>query len=386
VSSATETRGSAAEVVFDHVTKVYPGRRQPAVDDLSLTIPPGEICVLIGPSGGGKTTALKMVNRLISITEGDILIDGRGVRGLDLTELRRGIGYVIQQIGLFPHMTVADNIATVPRLLDWDKQRITTRIGELLELVGLDPATDRKRYPAELSGGQRQRVGLARAMAADPPLMLMDEPFGAIDPITRERLQDEFLRLHREIRKTVVFVTHDIDEAVKMGDRIAILREGGKLAQFDTPEAILARPADDFVARFVGTDRGLKRLSLVTLADVDLVAAPTARDGDDAGAVRAQMAAHDLAWTVLIDDDGRPTGWLDESALSGEQVNGADAIPIGPTPSPSTTLRDALSLHLADGRRYLATVDDDGRFAGLLTVELVRKRLAEGLQPAEAAA
>jgi osmoprotectant transport system ATP-binding protein len=386
VSSATETRGSAAEVVFDHVTKVYPGRRQPAVDDLSLTIPPGEICVLIGPSGGGKTTALKMVNRLISITEGDILIDGRGVRGLDLTELRRGIGYVIQQIGLFPHMTVADNIATVPRLLDWDKQRITTRIGELLELVGLDPATDRKRYPAELSGGQRQRVGLARAMAADPPLMLMDEPFGAIDPITRERLQDEFLRLHREIRKTVVFVTHDIDEAVKMGDRIAILREGGKLGQFDTPEAILARPADDFVARFVGTDRGLKRLSLVTLADVDLVAAPTARDGDDAGAVRAQMAAHDLAWTVLIDDDGRPTGWLDESALSGEQVNGADAIPIGPTPSPSTTLRDALSLHLADGRRYLATVDDDGRFAGLLTVELVRKRLAEGLQPAEAAA
>jgi osmoprotectant transport system ATP-binding protein len=386
VSSATETRASAAEVVFDHVTKVYPGRQQPAVDDLSLTIPPGEICVLIGPSGGGKTTALKMVNRLIPITEGDILIDGRGVRGLDLTELRRGIGYVIQQIGLFPHMTVADNIATVPRLLGWDKRRISTRIGELLELVGLDPATDGKRYPAELSGGQRQRVGLARAMAADPPLMLMDEPFGAIDPITRERLQDEFLRLHREIRKTVVFVTHDIDEAVKMGDRIAILREGGKLAQFDTPEAILARPADDFVARFVGTDRGLKRLSLVTLADVDLVAAPTARDGDDAAAVRAQMAAHDLAWAVLVDDDERPTGWLDEAALSGEQVNGADAIPIGPTPSPSTTLRDALSLHLADGRRYLATVDDDGRFAGLLTVELVRQRLAAGLQPAEAAA
>jgi osmoprotectant transport system ATP-binding protein len=386
VSSATDTtRGSAAEVVFDHVTKVYPGRRQPAVDDLSITIPPGEICVLIGPSGGGKTTALKMVNRLISITEGDILIDGRGVRGLDLSELRRGIGYVIQQIGLFPHMTVADNIATVPRLLGWDKQRISARIGELLELVGLDPATDRKRYPAELSGGQRQRVGLARAMAADPPLMLMDEPFGAIDPITRERLQDEFLRLHREIRKTVIFVTHDIDEAVKMGDRVAILREGGKLAQYDTPEAILAQPADDFVARFVGADRGLKRLSLNTLADVDLVEAPIARDGDDAARVRAQMAAEDLAWAVLVDADGRPVGWLDGAALGGERVSGEDAIPIGPTPSSSTSLRDALSLHLADGRRYLATVDGDGRFAGLLTVELVRERLARRPEAAEEA-
>ncbi|MCW3066018.1 MAG: transporter related [Solirubrobacterales bacterium] len=316
-------RGTAAEVVFDHVTKVYPGRQQPAVDDLSLTIPPGEICVLIGPSGGGKTTALKMVNRLITITEGDILIDGRGVRGLDLAELRRGIGYVIQQVGLFPHMTVADNIATVPRLLGWDKARIANRVGELLELVGLDPTADRKRYPAQLSGGQRQRVGLARALAADPPLMLMDEPFGAIDPITRERLQDEFLRLQREIGKTVIFVTHDIDEAVKMGDRVAILREGGKLAQYDTPDAILARPADDFVARFVGADRGLKRLTLSRIGDLELPPAP---------------AAHDDELTARL----------------------------------TTSLRDALSIMLADGRSQLVAVDDDGNAVGLVTLDRIR--------------
>src|SRR5436190_9184741 len=213
---------AAAELVFDHVTKRYPGQTRPAVDDLSLTIPAGEICVLVGPSGGGKTTAMKMVNRLISITEGDIRIDGRSVRAMNLTDLRRGIGYVIQQIGLFPHMTVEGNVTTVPRLLGWPKARMRQRTAELLELVGLDPERDRGRYPAELSGGQRQRVGLARALAANPPLMLMDEPFGAIDPITRDRLQNEFLRLHREIRKTVIFVTHDIDEAIKMGDRIAI--------------------------------------------------------------------------------------------------------------------------------------------------------------------
>src|SRR4051812_7075921 len=262
--------GEAAELVFDEATKCYGEEGDPAVDHLSLTVPAGEICVLVGPSGGGKTTAMKLVNRLIPITEGDITIDGRSINSLDETELRRGIGYVIQQIGLFPHMTVAGNIATVPRLLGWEKARIDNRVGELLELVGLDPEGDRDRYPAQLSGGQRQRVGLARALAADPPLMLMDEPFGAIDPITRERLQDEFLRLHREIRKTVIFVTHDIDEAIKMGDRIAILEQGGRLAQYDTPDDILAAPANDFVARFVGKDRGLKRLSLATLEDLEL--------------------------------------------------------------------------------------------------------------------
>ena len=259
----------AAEIVFDHVTKRYAGRDQAALDDLTLEIPAGTFCVLVGPSGGGKTTALKMVNRLIPFDSGDIRIDGRSVRDLPVVELRRGIGYVIQQIGLFPHMTVGENIATVPRLLGWERARSRERVVELLELVGLE-AADAKRYPAQLSGGQRQRVGLARALAADPPLLLMDEPFGALDPITRFRLQTELRRLHREVGKTVIFVTHDVDEAIMMGDRIAILREGGVLAQYDTPDAILAHPADDFVAKFVGQDRALRRLALRTLADVKL--------------------------------------------------------------------------------------------------------------------
>src|SRR3989440_1047110 len=253
-SEGERSRSSAAEIVFRNVTKRYPGRRGAAVSDLSLVVPAGEICVLVGPSGGGKTTAMKMVNRLIEINEGDITIDGQSVRSLDVIELRRRIGYVIQHVGLFPHMSVAANISTVPKLLGWPKDRIRARVRELLELVGLDPAHDGERYPSQLSGGQQQRVGLARAMAADPAVMLMDEPFGALDPITRARLQDEFLRLHNELRKTVIFVTHDIDEAIKMGDRIAILREGGVLAQYDTPDAILADPVDDCVARFVGAD------------------------------------------------------------------------------------------------------------------------------------
>ena len=317
---------AAAEIVFEEATKRYPGRAEPAVDRLSLTIPAGEICVLVGPSGGGKTTAMKMVNRLISITEGDITIDGTSVRSLDLTELRRGIGYVIQHVGLFPHLSVGDNIGTVPRLLGWPKKRIRQRAEELLELVGLE-AADAKRYPAQLSGGQRQRVGLARAMAADPPLMLMDEPFAAIDPITRSRLQDEFLRLHSELRKTVIFVTHDIDEAIKMGDRIAILHDGGKLAQYDTPDRILAHPANTFVERFVGSDRGLKRLSLRRVADVDLDAPPEGFDG--------------------------------------------------PTIVAETTLRDALSRMLTDGAREVLVVDDRGEPVGMLSFERVSDLLRE---------
>jgi osmoprotectant transport system ATP-binding protein len=259
----------AAEIVFDHVTKRYAGRDAAAIDDLSLEIPAGTFCVLVGPSGGGKTTALKMVNRLIPFDSGEIRIDGRSVRDLPLTELRRGIGYVIQQVGLFPHVTVGGNIATVPGLLGWPKRKIAERTAELLDLVGLEQA-DAERYPAQLSGGQRQRVGLARALAADPPLLLMDEPFGALDPITRFRLQTELRRLQHEVGKTVIFVTHDVDEAIQMGDRIAILREGGVLAQYDSPDAILARPADDFVKKFVGEDRALRRLALRTLADVTL--------------------------------------------------------------------------------------------------------------------
>jgi osmoprotectant transport system ATP-binding protein len=261
--------GSAAAITFDHVTKRYEGRDSAAVDDLSFEIPAGEFCVLVGPSGGGKTTALKMVNRLVPFDAGDIRIDGRSVREIPVVQLRREIGYVIQQVGLFPHMTVGENIATVPRLLRWPKERIRERSAELIELVSLERAY-LDRYPAELSGGQRQRVGLARALAADPPVLLMDEPFGALDPITRVHLQSEVRRLHREVGKTIIFVTHDIDEAIQMGSRIAILREGGVLVQYDTPDEILAHPADDFVARFIGEDRALRRLALRRLSEVPL--------------------------------------------------------------------------------------------------------------------
>jgi osmoprotectant transport system ATP-binding protein len=320
-------RAAAAEIVFDHVTKRYPGREEAAVNDLSLAIPAGEICILVGPSGAGKTTAMKMVNRLIEFDEGDIRIDGKSVREYDVTELRRGIGYVIQHVGLFPHMTVADNVATVPRLLGWHRDRQRARTAELLELVGLEPEYG-KRYPAQLSGGQRQRVGLARALAADPPLMLMDEPFGALDPITRDRLQLEFLRLHEEVRKTVIFVTHDIDEAIKLGDRIAIMREGGILAQYDTPDHLLAHPADDFVARFVGADRGLKRLALRRLDEIGL-----------------------------------------------EPVDGLP--PDAPRAPGSTTLRDALSLMMAEGADPLVVVDAEDRPIGLLSVARVGRVLSE---------
>jgi osmoprotectant transport system ATP-binding protein len=302
----------AAELVFDEATKVYPGREGAAVDRLSLTVPAGEICVLVGPSGGGKTTALKLVNRLIPLTSGYIRIDGRQIGDYDLTDLRRSIGYVIQQVGLFPHMTVEANIGTVPRLLGRPRSWIKARSAELLELVGLDPSYA-KRFPAQLSGGERQRVGLARALAANPPLMLMDEPFGAIDPIVRARLQDEFLRLQREIRKTVVFVTHDVDEAIKVGDRIAILREGGRLAQYDTPQEILARPVDEFVANFVGHDRALKALALRTLGELE--SSPTTEDGlprlpadTSLREALAFLVAERRDAVLVVDPEGSPLG------------------------------------------------------------------------------
>jgi len=306
--------GTAGEIEFRHVTKLYRGRRQAAVNDLSLAIPAGEICVLVGPSGAGKTTAMKLVNRLIDVTEGEILIDGRDVTRMDQTELRRGIGYVIQQVGLFPHMSVADNVATVPRLLGWERSRVRARVRELLELVGLDPDEDGGRYPAQLSGGQRQRVGLARALAADPPVMLMDEPFGALDPITRDRLQNEFLRLHRQIRKTVIFVTHDIDEAIKMGDKIAILREGGVLAQYASPVEILTSPADDFVAQFVGADRALKRLALSNVGDLELL--DSAPDAASAPVLTPDTSLRD-ALSQILTEDGRPLPVSENGGVKG---------------------------------------------------------------------
>jgi len=298
----------AAELELRDVSKRYEGQRAAAIADLSFTVPAGEVCVLVGPSGSGKTTAMRLINRMVPLDSGEILLGGRSVLDRDPRELRREIGYVIQQIGLFPHLTVAENIATVPRLLGWAKDRTDARVEELLRTIGLDPEEMAGRYPAQLSGGQRQRVGVARALAADPPLMLMDEPFGAIDPINRAKLQDEFLALQGKVRKTVVFVTHDIDEAIKMGDRIAILREGGVLAQYDTPKAILARPADEFVARFVGADRGIKRLSLTRLTDVELLAP---NGGEPVAERVAESASVKDALSILLTARGRPLAVVD---------------------------------------------------------------------------
>jgi osmoprotectant transport system ATP-binding protein len=312
----------AATLEFRGATKRYPGADRAAVDQLSLTVAAGEICVLVGPSGCGKTTAMRMVNRMIDITEGDILLDGHSVKERDPAELRREIGYAIQQIGLFPHLSVADNIGTVPKLLGRDKAWIRRRAGELLELVGLD-AELAGRYPAQLSGGQRQRIGVARAIAANPPLLLMDEPFGAIDPINRERLQNEFLRLQAEIRKTIVFVTHDIDEAIKMGDRIAVMREGGHLVQYATPAELLTAPADAFVEDFVGPDRGLKRLALQPVGDAPLAPPSdgqvlTVRDDDVLRTALSKMLLAGTDSAAVADGDDTVVGTLTIAAI--EQV------------------------------------------------------------------
>ena len=366
---------AAATLEFRDVTKRYPGQVEPAVEGLALTVPAGEICVLVGPSGCGKTTAMRMVNRMIDITEGDILLDGASVKERRPAELRREIGYAIQQIGLFPHLTVSENIATVPRLLGWDKARIDARVDELLELVSLDPHETRDRYPGQLSGGQRQRVGVARALAVDPPLMLMDEPFGAIDPINRERLQNEFLRLQREIRKTVVFVTHDIDEAIKMGDRIAILQKGGKLAQYASPAELLMYPANGFVEDFVGADRALKRLALQRVRDVDLWKAPLVRVGEPVAEARAKLSDAEVPYPLLVDGDRRPLGWLSERALAGERVERELRSNPKPILDMDDVLRDALADLLSEEARYGPVVDGDGAVTGVLSIEILSHAL-----------
>jgi osmoprotectant transport system ATP-binding protein len=335
MTAAAAGRTGAASLEFRHVTKRYgESAARGAVNDLSFEVPAGAICVLVGPSGCGKTTSLKMVNRLIEPSAGQILLDGLDVMADDVTALRRRIGYVIQQVGLFPHLTIGENVAVVPGLMGWPQQRRRARTDELLALVGLDPAQYRSRYPFQLSGGERQRVGVARALAVDPPLMLMDEPFAAVDPIARERLQDEFLRLQRGLAKTILFVTHDVDEAIKMGDLIAVMEEGGRLAQFGSPDEILAHPASDFVARFVGGDRGLKRLSLVTIGDLRL-----------------------------------------------EPTKARPGLPQFP---PATKLRDALSVLLVADSRGGVALDDEGRPRGYVTVDAIASALAE-VRPSRAA-
>ena len=367
---------TAVDLEFRHVSKRYGSAT--VVNDLSLQVPAGRICVLVGPSGCGKTTTLKMVNRLIEPSSGQILIGGRDVMSQDAIQLRRGIGYVIQQVGLLPHLTVADNIAVVPRLLGWDKSRIRQRTDEMISLVGLDVSRHRDRYPAQLSGGERQRIGVARALAADPALMLMDEPFGAVDPIVRERLQNELLRLQEQLAKTIVFVTHDIDEAVKMGDLVAVMKVGGVLAQFGPPAEILAQPASDFVARFVGADRGLKRLSLRRVGDLELQPVLTARPGDDAGAARSRTAADPFPYLLLVDDQDRPIGWvgLDRMPETGTLTEDM-AVPQSPILGPRTTLKDALSQMLGADVMAGVVVDENERVRGLVTVEQIAGTLRD---------
>ncbi|MCX4728990.1 ABC transporter ATP-binding protein [Streptomyces sp. NPDC090052] len=352
-------------IEFEQVGKVYPDGTA-AVDDLSFEVAEGELVTLVGPSGCGKTTTMMMVNRLIEPTSGRILVDGKDISGIDPVRLRRGIGYVIQQVGLFPHRTVLDNTATVPALVGWKKARARERAAELLDLVGLDPGTYGSRYPSQLSGGQRQRVGVARALAADPPVLLMDEPFGAVDPVVRERLQNEFLKLQATVHKTVLMVTHDIEEAVRMGDRIAVYGEG-RIEQFDTPGAVLGTPATPYVAEFVGADRGLKRLSVTRIETDDLEQPPVARLDETAGTVAGRLRADGARWAVVLRQDGGLHGWVATDSLLG--ASGAVGplarrmeawVPVG------APLKQAFSEMLQHDAGWVAVLDGD-RFLGVLT-------------------
>jgi osmoprotectant transport system ATP-binding protein len=380
---------TAQRVVFEHVTKRYPGtsRNTPgAVEDLSLEVPAGKTCVLVGPSGCGKTTSLKMINRLIEPTSGRILIGDTDVLQQDLIELRRGIGYVIQQVGLFPHQTVAENVATVPRLLGWAEGRRRERAAELLELVGLDPVRYANRYPSALSGGERQRVGVARALAADPPVLLMDEPFGAVDPIVRERLQNELLNLQEQLAKTILFVTHDIDEAIKMGDLVAVLQVGGHLAQFGTPDEILSNPASDFVARFVGADRGLKRLALQRVGELDLTQAVIAHPGDDAAGPRSRALGDDVPYILMLDERERPIGWVAAATCPAfGPLDPTLATAMSPLFDRHTTLKDALSMLLASDVQAGIAIDGKGAYQGLVTADSITERM-RAARPAPSAA
>lgn len=356
-----------------HVSKTFPGAAEAAVGDLSLDVAKGEFVTLVGPSGCGKTTTLKMINRIIEPTSGEIWVDGVAATDTPAPRLRRSIGYVIQQIGLFPHRTIAQNIATVPELLGWERSRTRARVGELAEMVGLE-ATQLDRYPSELSGGQQQRVGVARALAADPPVLLMDEPFGAVDPIVRTRLQDEFLSLQAELQKTVVFVTHDIDEAIRMGDRIAILNIGGVLEQFDTPDQILSQPASPFVADFLGEDRGIKRLSLIKLVDLELPAGPVVEAGASPDEARRIMEREGTDWVAVL-DSGTLRGWVWGKDLAGVgRVGDLEARPFRVTVDCNASLREALDA-IVNTHNNVGMVIEEGRYRGMLTMDLLTAEL-----------
>ena len=352
-------------ITLERISKSY-GPDNMAVAELSLEVGDGELAVLVGPSGCGKTTTLRMINRLIEPTSGRILINGENVLDQNPVHMRRGIGYVIQQGGLFPHRRIFDNVATVPRLLGWDSGRVERRVNELLELVGLDPASYGRRFPHELSGGERQRVGVARALGADPPVLLMDEPFGAVDPVTRGRLQNQFLELQHELKKSIVFVTHDIEEAAKLGDRIAVLSTGGVLEQYDTPAEVLGRPATPFVADFVGSDRGVRRLAVVKIEEGDLADPPGVSPDTTMAEARAKGEAMDAKWAVVVDGDRSLVGWVSlEPGVDGpvgpHVKKFAVQVPLG------TTLRAALGEMLQHDVRWVPVVDEEDRYLGVLT-------------------
>jgi osmoprotectant transport system ATP-binding protein len=376
------TRTTETMIRLEKLTKVFPNQDEPAVDDLSMDIYEGEIVVLVGPSGCGKTTTMKMINRLIEPSSGRIFLQGEDVTNVNSDKLRRRIGYVIQQIGLFPHMTIADNIATVPKMLGWDKKRISDRTDELLETVGID-LSYRDRYPKELSGGQRQRIGVARAMAADPSVLLMDEPFGAIDPITRDRLQDEFLRLQQEIRKTIVFVTHDIDEAIKMGDRIAILKQQSKIAQYDTPEKILTDPADDFVADFIGGGASIKRLSLSTVEDIEPADWPVASLADGYEHVQEKMRSSDKGYVLLLDDQDRPSRWVGAEDIENDDTSLEEAgRPAVAIVEASSSLYNTLDTMITSYKGSAIVVDGEGRYQGVVDFDTVLEAI-NAMRPEE---
>jgi osmoprotectant transport system ATP-binding protein len=359
---------TGVHIELDGVSKMYPGTKEPAVEDVSLDIPAGEIVVLVGPSGCGKTTTMRMINRLSEPTSGRILIGDKDALSIKPTELRRSIGYAIQQAGLFPHMTIRQNVGLVPGLLRWDRKRIGDRVDELLDLVGLEPAQYAERYPRQLSGGQQQRVGVARALAADPPVLLMDEPFGAVDPITRSTLQDELLRLQSELRKTIVFVTHDFGEAVKLGDRIAVLGQRSKVLQYDTPQNILANPADDTVAGFVGSGASLQQLSLLRVKDVALETRPTVHRDDTVEAARAAIAGSDFDWAVVLDDRQRPVSWVRERRLARATSLAAATETLGVI-STHSTLEDALEAILAEQHASAVVAGAGNRYEGVVTLD-----------------
>ncbi|MEU9570420.1 betaine/proline/choline family ABC transporter ATP-binding protein [Streptomyces massasporeus] len=376
-----ETGDHGASIELENLTKRYPGSPQPAVDNVSLEIKAGEVVVLVGPSGCGKSTLLKMINRLIEPTGGRIRIGGEDVTDMDPVKLRRKVGYAIQSAGLFPHMTVAQNIGIVPKMIGWSKPRIRERTEELLDLVGLDPAEFRGRYPRQLSGGQQQRVGVARALAADPPVLLMDEPFGAVDPITRDHLQDELIRLQYELHKTIVFVTHDFDEAIKIGDRIAVLRERSHIAQFDTPEAILTNPADDFVSGFVGAGAALKRLNLTRVRDVEITDYPTVTVDDPLQEIFNLLRTSGSNEILLLDRRRRPYKWLRRGDLMRARGSLARAgTLVQATVSRDATLRDALEAVLTDNAGRVAVTGRRGEYTGVVDMETLINSVHELLE------